>query len=230
MVLVKTFFANKHKIFFAKVWCFCLFLFVISFFWYAQATQLFLIGCLLTLKYFPFNLTSLLTDLLPGPVTSISPLERLSSSGCTNSWAEISQNNLSASLLLLNSMSHLTYLKQAKEDFLPPFDAFPAQRVIAKILVPFIDTAHVCFVLNDHGWLWDNFIFSLWHISTFIIVYRRYEENISLILPMYRYNIIFVNKNRISISKFWVLEIIWKGPTVNMNGFPGKCIFWSKIF
>ena len=45
-------------------------------------------------------------------------------------------------------------LKQAKEDFLPPFDALPAQRVVAKILVTFIDTAHVlCVVVNDHDWL-----------------------------------------------------------------------------
>ena len=88
MVRGKTFFANKHRTFFAKVWCFCLFLFAISFFWYAQAIQLFLIGCLLTRKCFPLNITSLLTDLLPGPATSISPLECLSSSGCTNSWAK----------------------------------------------------------------------------------------------------------------------------------------------
>ena len=99
MVRGKTFFANKHRTFFAKVWCFCLFLFAISFFWYAQAIQLFLIGCLLTLKCFPFNLTSLLTDLLPGPTTSISPLERLSSSDCTNSWAKILSPYLNLSRL-----------------------------------------------------------------------------------------------------------------------------------
>ena len=59
-----------------------------AFFWYAQTIQLFLIGCLLTRKCFPLSITSLLTDLLPGSATSISPLERLSSSGCTNSLAK----------------------------------------------------------------------------------------------------------------------------------------------
>ena len=79
---------------FHKSLMFLSFLCVISFFWYPQATQLFLIGCLLTLKCFLFNLTSLPTDLLPGPATSISLLHGLSSSSCTNSWTKISQNNL----------------------------------------------------------------------------------------------------------------------------------------
>ena len=85
----KEFLQTNTEHFLQKFEVFIFLCFPSAFFWYAKATQLFLIRCLLKLKCFPFNLISLLADLLSGPETSISPLESLSSSGCTNSWAKI---------------------------------------------------------------------------------------------------------------------------------------------